>query len=81
MCDQFFRSNIRGEPANHQGSAELFNIKGRRERNSFVDVIQSGPERVWVTVDTWRSTSRTMRSLTCAARDYFAYPTVSYCAA
>ena len=40
MCDQFFEGNL--------GDAELFNDKGRKERNSFVDIIQSGPERVWV---------------------------------
>ena len=40
MCNQFFEGNM--------GDAELFNIMGRKEKNSFVDVIQSGPERVWV---------------------------------
>lgn len=48
MVNQFFESNIRGTPENHQGSAELFNVQGRKERNSFVDVVQSGPDRVWV---------------------------------
>lgn len=48
MCNQFFEGNIQGTPEKNSGSAELFNIKGRRERNSFVDVIQSGPERAWV---------------------------------
>jgi hypothetical protein len=40
MCHQFFVGNA--------DEAELFNKMGRRERNSFVDVIQAGPERVWV---------------------------------
>jgi hypothetical protein len=40
LCNQFFEGN--------NGWAELFNNNGRRERNSFVDVVQSGPERVWV---------------------------------
>ena len=40
MCNQFFEGNF--------GNAELFNVQGRKERNSFVDVIESGPERVWV---------------------------------
>ena len=40
MCDQFFEGNL--------GDAELFNNLGRKEKNSFVDVIQSGPERVWL---------------------------------
>jgi hypothetical protein len=40
MCNQFFEGNL--------GDAELFNNPGRKERNSFVDVIESGPSRVWV---------------------------------
>jgi len=40
LCNQFFEGN--------NGWAELFNNNGRKERNSFVDVVQSGPERVWV---------------------------------
>lgn len=40
MCNQFFEGNL--------GDAELFNNMGRREKNSFVDIIQSGPQRVWV---------------------------------
>ena len=40
LCNQFFEGNF--------GWAELFNNKGRQEQNSFVDIIQSGPERVWV---------------------------------
>ena len=35
MCDQFFEGNL--------GDAELFNEMGRKERNSFVDIIHSGP--------------------------------------
>jgi hypothetical protein len=40
LCNQFFEGNL--------GDAELFNNPGRKERNSFVDVIQNGPQRVWV---------------------------------
>ena len=40
ICFQFFEGN--------QGWAELFNEWGRKEKNSFVDVIESGPKRVWV---------------------------------
>jgi hypothetical protein len=36
---QFWESNFGGE---------LFNQYGRMERNSFVDIIESGPQRVWV---------------------------------
>ncbi len=40
MCNQFFEGNL--------GDGELFNNPGRRERNSWVDVISSGPPFVWV---------------------------------
>ena len=40
LCNQFFEGN--------NGWAELFNNNGRKERNSFVDIVQGGPERVWV---------------------------------
>ena len=40
LCNQFFEGNF--------GWAELFNNNGRKERNSFVDIVQSGPQRVWV---------------------------------
>ena len=40
LCNQFFEGN--------KGFAELFNDRGRRTRNSFVDIIQSGPDRAWV---------------------------------
>ena len=40
MANQFFEGNL--------GDAELFNTMGRKEKNSFVDIIQSGPQRVWI---------------------------------
>ena len=40
MCNQFFEGNM--------GNAELLNSMGRKEKNSFVDIVQSGPKRVWV---------------------------------
>ncbi len=40
LCNQFFEGN--------DGWAELFNSNGRKERNSFVDIVRSGPEHVWV---------------------------------
>ncbi len=40
QCYQFFEGN--------DGWAELFNQFGRQERNSFVDVIEDKPERVWI---------------------------------
>ena len=39
-CYQFFEGN--------DGWAELFNDWGRKEKNSFVDVLESGPKRVWL---------------------------------
>jgi hypothetical protein len=39
-CFQFFEGN--------DGWAELFNNYGRREENSFVEVREAGPKRVWV---------------------------------
>jgi len=67
MCDQFFEGNL--------GDAELFNNGGRKERNSFVDIVQSGPERVWVRwtyfcVNLKDDTQPRLRG----TEDYFAYP-------
>jgi hypothetical protein len=67
MCNQFFEGNL--------GDAELFNNPGRKEQNSFVDVIQSGPERVWVRwtyfcVNMKDDTKPRLRG----TEDYFAYP-------
>jgi len=40
QCFQFFEGN--------EGWGELFNNFGRQEQNSFVDVLERGPRRVWV---------------------------------
>ncbi len=40
VCYQFFEGNL--------GWAELFNNWGRQERNSFVEILEPGPDRVWV---------------------------------
>lgn len=40
QCFQFFEGN--------DGWAELFNNFGRQEQNSFVEIMESGPDRVWV---------------------------------
>ena len=67
MCNQFFEGNL--------GEAELFNNPGRKERNSFVDVIQSGPQRVWVR---WTYFAVNMnddrKPRLRGTEDYFAYP-------
>ena len=67
MCNQFFEGNL--------GEAELFNNLGRKEKNSFVDVVQDGPERVWVrwnyfAVNKDDDTQPRLRG----TEDYFAYP-------
>ncbi|MGO8753513.1 MAG: hypothetical protein ACLQNE_46855 [Thermoguttaceae bacterium] len=67
MCNQFFEGNL--------GEAELFNNMGRKEKNSFVDVVQSGPQRVWVrwiyfAVNMLDDTKPRLRG----TEDYFAYP-------
>jgi hypothetical protein len=67
MCNQFFEGNL--------GEAELFNNMGRKEKNSFVEVIQSGPQRVWVR---WNYFAVNMNDDTHprlrGTEDYFAYP-------
>jgi len=63
---QFFEGN--------EGWAELFNDPGRRERNSFVDVIEAGPRRVWVR---WTYLGVNMQSGAAAFRgteDFWAFP-------
>ena len=67
MCNQFFEGNL--------GDAELLNNPGRKERNSFVDIVQSGPQRVWVRwnyfcVNMNDDTQPRLRG----TEDYFAYP-------
>jgi len=67
MCNQFFEGNL--------GEAELFNNMGRKEKNSFVDILQSGPERVWVR---WTYFAVNMnddaKPRLRGTEDYFAYP-------
>ncbi|MEP6537405.1 MAG: carboxypeptidase-like regulatory domain-containing protein, partial [Bryobacteraceae bacterium] len=63
---QFFEGNA--------GWAELFNNWGRKERNSFIDVVESGPGRVWVR---WTYLGVNMKEGEPAYRgteDFWAYP-------
>ncbi|MCX6623641.1 MAG: carboxypeptidase-like regulatory domain-containing protein [Acidobacteria bacterium] len=63
---QFFEGNA--------GWAELFNEWGRKERNSFVDVLEEGPDRVWVR---WTYIAVNMKGGEAAYRateDFWAYP-------
>jgi hypothetical protein len=67
MCDQFFEGNM--------GDAELFNNLGRKEKNSFVDVIESGPERVWVRWTYFAVNKDTdAQPRLRGTEDYFSYP-------
>jgi hypothetical protein len=67
MCNQFFEGNL--------GDAELFNNMGRKEKNSFVDILQAGPDRVWVR---WNYLAVHMKDDSQprlrGTEDYFAYP-------
>lgn len=67
LCNQFFEGNL--------GEAELFNDMGRKERNSFVDIVESGPERVWVR---WTYFAVNMKDdaqpRLRGTEDYFAHP-------
>jgi hypothetical protein len=67
MCNQFFEGNL--------GEAELMNSMGRKEKNSFVDVLQGGPQRVWVR---WTYFAVNMnddsKPRLRGTEDYFAYP-------
>jgi hypothetical protein len=63
---QFFEGN--------DGWAELLNQWGRRERNSFVDIVESGPKRVWVR---WTYVGVNIvagESAYRAVEDFWAYP-------
>ena len=63
---QFFEGN--------QGWAELFNNPGRKEQNSFIEIIESGPRRVWVR---WTYMGVNMQTGAAAFRgveDFWAFP-------
>ncbi|MFB3904277.1 MAG: hypothetical protein ACE15E_12575 [Acidobacteriota bacterium] len=65
-CYQMFEGN--------EGWAELFNEQGRKERNSFVDIIEAGPARVWIR---WTYFGVNMESGQAAYRgveDFWAFP-------
>jgi hypothetical protein len=65
-CYQFFEGN--------DGRAELFNQYGRRERNSFVDIIESGPKRVWVRWTYFGVNMGSGEPAYRATEDFWAYP-------
>ncbi|HBG28944.1 MAG: hypothetical protein A2Y10_03550 [Planctomycetes bacterium GWF2_41_51] len=67
MCNQFFEGNL--------GEAELFNNMGRKEKNSFVDILESGHQRVWIR---WTYFAVNMnddsKPRLRGTEDYFGYP-------
>lgn len=67
MCNQFFEGNL--------GDAELLNNPGRKEKNSFVEILERGPQRVharwtYYCVNMNDDTKPRIRG----TEDYFAYP-------
>lgn len=64
LCNQFFEAL----------GGELFCAPGRRERNSFVDVIESGPKRVWVRWNYFCVPTKETPPVLRGTEDYIAYP-------
>ena len=58
----------------NDGWGELFNEQGRRERNSFVEIIESGPRRVWVRWTYFGVNMKTGEAAYRAAEDFWAFP-------
>lgn len=58
----------------NEGWAELFNEQGRRERNSFVDIVERGPRRVWVRWTYFGVNMTTGEAAFRAVEDFWAYP-------
>ncbi len=66
LCYQFFEGN--------DGWAELFNDWGRKEQNSFVQIIEPGPRRVWVRWTYFGVNQTNGARAFCATEDFWAYP-------
>ena len=66
FCYQFFEGN--------EGWAELFNDWGRKDKNSFVDIIESGPGRVWVRWTYFGVNMDSGQPAYRASEDFWAYP-------
>jgi hypothetical protein len=66
VCYQFLEGN--------DGWAELFNNWGRQERNSFVEVIESGPQRVWIRWTYFGVNMEKGQPAYHATEDFWAYP-------
>ena len=63
---QFFEGN--------EGWAELFNDYGRKEQNSFVDIIESGPRRVWIRWTYFGVNMQSGRAAFRGVEDFWAFP-------
>ena len=66
FCYQFFEGN--------EGWAELFNDWGRKDKNSFVDIIESGPGRVWIRWTYFGVNMDSGQPAYRASEDFWAYP-------
>ncbi len=64
LCNQFFEA----------AGGELFCEPGRRERNSFVSIIESGPERAWVRWNYFCVPKTEAPPVLHGTEDYIAYP-------
>ncbi|HEX8291671.1 MAG TPA: hypothetical protein VF570_07955 [Pyrinomonadaceae bacterium] len=58
----------------NEGWAELFNEQGRKERNSFVEVIEPGPRRAWVRWTYFGVNMETGAAAYRATEDFWAFP-------
>src|SRR5918998_5886450 len=58
----------------NEGWAELFNEQGRRERNSFVEIIEPGPRRVWVRWTYFGVHMKTGEAAYRGTEDFWAFP-------
>ena len=65
-CFQFFEGN--------DGWAELFNNFGRKEENSFVEVLEHGPKRVWVRWTYFGVNQNTGQRAYRGTEDFWAFP-------
>ena len=65
-CFQFFEGN--------DGWAELFNNFGRKEENSFVELLDPGPDRVWIRWIYFGVNQNTGERAYRATEDFWAFP-------
>jgi hypothetical protein len=63
---QFFEGN--------DGWAELFNDYGRKEQNSFIEIIEKGPRRVWIRWTYFGANKESGRAAFRGVEDFWAFP-------